>query len=278
MPSFKITLAYDGTDYAGWQRQASGATIQGLLEDALRGLDERDVTVTGAGRTDAGVHALGQVAAFAIERMLTADSVVRALNARLPDAVRVLAAAEVPPSFNPRFGARAKTYHYRIWNGEVISPFERRYAWHLAGALNVDAMREAARLLEGTHDFAAFQAAGSETKTTVREILVSRIADCGLRIPDRGLRGAECGFPSGSAFRVPDSALLEYKITGTGFLRHMVRAIVGSLVEIGRGRQPVGWIPHVVESRDRAAAGPTAPARGLILMRVEYGDSLAAEP
>ena len=271
MPSFRITLAYDGTDYAGWQRQASGATIQGLLEDALRELDERDVTVTGAGRTDAGVHALGQVAAFAIERMLTADSVVRALNARLPDAVRVLAAAEVPPSFNPRFGARAKTYHYRIWNGEVISPFERRYAWHLAGALNVDAMREAARLLEGTHDFAAFQAAGSETTTTVREILVSRIADCGLR-------GAECGFPSGSAFRIPDSALLEYEITGTGFLRHMVRAIVGSLVEIGRGRQPVDWITHVVASRDRAAAGPTAPAHGLILVGVEYGDSLAAEP
>jgi tRNA pseudouridine38-40 synthase len=285
MPRYKITLAYDGTDYVGWQRQAFGATIQGLLEDALRELDERDVTVTGAGRTDAGVHALGQVASFTIERMLTADSVVRALNARLPDAVRVLAAAEVPPSFNPRSGARAKTYRYRIWNGEVISPFERRYAWHVAGALNADAMREAARLLEGTHDFAAFQASGTEVRSTEREIFSSRIADCGLRSGDAGGRMPGDAFASDSAIRIPHfalrtphSALIIYEITGSGFLRHMVRAIVGSLVEIGRGRQPVDWITHVVASRDRAAAGPTAPAHGLILVGVEYGDSLAAEP
>src|SRR2546425_10005369 len=134
MPSYRINLAYDGTDFVGWQRQASGTSIQGLLEDALRALDERDVTVTGAGRTDAGVHALGQVAAFTLARELAPDAVVRALNARLPDAVRVLAADAVAPSFHPRFDARAKTYRYRIWNGGVLSPFERRYAWHLIGA------------------------------------------------------------------------------------------------------------------------------------------------
>jgi len=276
MPSFKITLAYDGTDYVGWQLQANGVSIQGLLEDALRALDQRDVRVTGAGRTDAGVHALGQVASFTIQRALTADAVVRAVNARLPGAVRVLSAEEVGETFHPRSGATTKTYRYRIWNGEVASPFERRYAWHLAGALDVEAMQAAARLVEGRHDFAAFQAAGSEVKTTVREILVSRIADCGLRIPD-------CGFPAASsiinssAIRNPHSALLEYEITGTGFLRHMVRALVGTLVEVGRGRRPVEWITDVLASRDRTTAGPTAPPEGLFLVRVEYGDSLATK-
>jgi len=276
MPTFKITLAYDGTDYVGWQLQANGVSIQGLLEDALRALDERDVRVTGAGRTDAGVHALGQVAAFTIQRALTADAVVRAVNAHLPGAVRVLSAEAVAETFHPRSGATTKTYRYRIWNGEAVSPFERRYTWHLAGALDVEAMRAAARLVEGRHDFAAFQTAGSDVKTTVRDVLVSRMTDCGLRIPD-------CRFPSGSAIRNqsairnPQSAILEYEITGTGFLRHMVRTLVGTLVEVGRGRQPVEWITGVLASRDRTTAGPTAPPEGLFLVSVEYGDSLAAE-
>src|SRR4051794_29652470 len=170
MPSFKITLAYDGTDFVGWQRQAAGVSVQGLLEDALREIDERDVTVTGAGRTDAGVHALGQVAAFTLERALTADTVVRALNARLPDAVRVLTAEEAAASFHPRFAARAKLYRYRICHSAVLSPFERRYAWHVAGPLDVTAMSAAAKSLDGVHVFAAFQSAGTEVRTTEREI------------------------------------------------------------------------------------------------------------
>ena len=134
MPSFKITLAYDGTDFVGWQRQANGVSIQGLLEDALRELDGRAVAVAGAGRTDAGVHALGQVAAFTLERALTADAVVRALNAQLPDAIRVDVGRRGRRRRSTRGSTRAsKTYRYRIWNGEVISPFERRYAWHVAG-------------------------------------------------------------------------------------------------------------------------------------------------
>jgi len=263
MPTFKITLAYDGTDFVGWQRQAAGVSIQGLLEEALRELDQRDVTVTGAGRTDAGVHALGQVAAFSIGRALAADAVVRALNARLPEAVRVLSAEEVPPSFHPQFGARAKTYRYRIWNGDVSSPFERRYAWHVPGALDLDAMQAAARILEGVHDFAAFQSTGGETKTTEREILSSRIADGGWRI-DWSIESAE------SAIRNPQSELLAYQIVGTGFLRHMVRAIAGSLVEVGRGRRPPEWLADVLASRDRGIAGPTAPAEGLFLVSVTY--------
>src|SRR6476646_6703909 len=158
MPTFKITVAYDGTDYIGWQRQATGTSIQGLLEDALREFGDGDVAVSGAGRTDAGVHALAQVASFAIAR----DVVVRALNAKLPEAVRVMAAEEVTAAFHARFDARAKTYRYRIWNGDVLPPFERRYAWHVPGSLDVAAMQRAAALIEGEHDFAAFQSAGSD--------------------------------------------------------------------------------------------------------------------
>ena len=254
MPSFKITLAYDGTDFVGWQRQANGVSVQALIEEALHALDEGDVRVTGAGRTDAGVHALGQVAAFTIHRVLTADAIVRALNARLPGAIRVLAAEEVPPTFHPRFGARRKTYRYRIWKGEVISPFERLYAWHLAGALDVGAMHAAAQRLVGRHDFAAFQAAGSEVQTTEREVTASAVAN--RTIGD----------------------LVTYEITGTGFLRHMVRIIVGTLVEIGRGRQSIDWIGDVLASCDRTLAGPTAPPKGLFLASVEYDDALAADP
>src|SRR5262245_42708533 len=250
MPRFKITLAYDGTDFVGWQRQAAGVSIQGLLEDALRELDGRDVTVMGAGRTDAGVHALGQVAAFAIERPLVADAVVRALNARLPDTVRVLSAEEAPASFRARADARSKTYRYRIWHGDVVSPFERRFVWHVPGPLDVEAMRTAAQFLEGLHDFAAFQTAGSDVQTTQREILTSAIQ---------------------SEIRNPQSAMITYEVCGTGFLRHMVRAIAGSLVEVGRGHHSPAWIADVLASRDRRQAGPTAPARGLFLVSVAYG-------
>jgi tRNA pseudouridine38-40 synthase len=262
--TFRIVVAYDGTEFVGWQRQASGASIQGLLEDALYELDGRPVTVTGAGRTDAGVHALGQVAAFTLERSIEPDVVTRALNARLPDAVRVLSTAVAAADFHPRFGARAKTYRYRLCVAPVLSPFERRYAWHV-GALDIDAMRVAARCVEGRHDFAAFQSAGTDVATTIREIFVSRIEECGLRI--------DCGINDKSAIRTPQSAMVcvAYEITGDGFLRHMVRSIVGTLVEIGRGRHPASWMDEVIASRDRGAAGPTAPAAGLVLMSVDYG-------
>jgi tRNA pseudouridine38-40 synthase len=267
MRKFKITLAYDGTDFVGWQRQAAGVSIQGLLEDALRELDERDVTVTGAGRTDAGVHALGQVAAFSIERPLAAETVVRALNARLPATVRVLSAEEAPASFRARGDASAKTYRYRIWNGDVVSPFERRYVWHVPGALDVDAMRRAARILEGVHDFAAFQTAGSEVRTTERQIFSSQIADRRLE-SDWEIASSGSGE---SAIRHPHSAIINYEITGNGFLRHMVRAIAGSLVDVGRGHRSPAWMADVVASRDRGRAGPTAPANGLFLVDVTYG-------
>jgi len=279
--TFKIILAYDGSGFVGWQRQASGASIQGLLEDALRALDERDVPVTGAGRTDAGVHALGQVASFSLARAMDPDVLVRAMNARLPDTIRVLAATEAPAAFHARFDARKKTYRYRIWNGDVMSPFERAQAWHVSGALDVEQMAEAARLLEGRHDFAAFQSAGGGAATTEREVFSSCISldDGG---PDGPHDGSRCaGLPPsreasadrrslGGGGEACRACLIVYEITGNGFLRHMVRTIVGTLVEIGRGRQSAAWMRDVVASRDRARAGPTAPAAGLFLAGVQY--------
>lgn len=245
MPTFRISLAYDGTDFVGWQRQASGTSIQGLLEEALAVLDGRPVTVAGAGRTDAGVHALGQVASFSLERAIDAPVLVRALNARLPASVRVLSAEGVPASFHARFAARAKTYRYRIWNADVLSPFERFSAWHVAGALSIEGMREAAHTLVGRHDFAALQATGSAPGSTERTVHASEVTT--------------------------DGCLVTYEVSGDGFLRHMVRAIVGSLVEIGRGRRDPGWLSEVLQLRDRARAGPTAPPHGLFLVRVDYG-------
>ena len=255
MPTFKVTLAYDGTGFVGWQRQAAGTSIQGLLEEALGHFDCGEVVVTGAGRTDAGVHALGQVAGFSLERAIAPDALVRAVNARLPDAVRVLSAVEAPQTFHARFEALTKIYRYRLWNGDVMSPFERAYAWHVPGPLALEPMSAAARVLEGRHDFAAFQAAGSETLTTTRVVFSSHIV--------AGLQAC-------------DGRLIVYEIAGSGFLRHMIRNIVGTLVEIGRGRRPVDWVSEVLASRDRARAGPTAPAEGLVLVGVGYAaDTLA---
>jgi tRNA pseudouridine38-40 synthase len=268
MTSFKILLSYDGTDFVGWQRQASGVSIQGAIEDVLSVIDgDRAVAVAGAGRTDAGVHALGQVASFTLQREMSADTLVRALNAHLPPAIRVLSAEAVAPSFHARFDAHAKTYRYQLWIGDVLSPFERGRVWHVPGRLDVEAMAAAARRLEGRHDFAAFQGAGADVATTERQIFASRIADCGLRTGDSANQ---------SAIRTPHSAMLWYQVTGNGFLRHMVRTIVGTLVEIGRGRQPVAWIDDVIASRDRTQAGQTAPAQGLFLVSVDYSSALAA--
>jgi len=251
MTTFKATLAYDGTGLIGWQRQASGASIQGLIEAVLEELEGRPVTVHGAGRTDAGVHALGQVASFALERDITPRVLRQAMNAHLPGTIRVMHVAAMHPGFHARFDARTKTYRYRIWYSDVMNPFERAYALHVIGPLNVDAMSAAARALEGRHDFAAFQATGGTVTDTEREVISCRL--------------------------VARNRLLLLEITGTGFLRHMVRAIVGSLIEIGRGRRDAAWLAALLASRDRTQAGPTVPAHGLFLVAVDYGDASLAK-
>jgi tRNA pseudouridine38-40 synthase len=244
-PTFKLTLSYDGTSFVGWQRQASGTSIQELLERAFALLEGEPVAVSGAGRTDAGVHAIAQVAHTSLRREIDAATVVRALNNHLPPDVRVTDAVEVASTFHARFDATAKRYRYRIWNQPVMSPFERLYTWHIPGpVLDVDAMAAAAAQLEGRHDFAAFQTAGAETHTTERVISCSRIS--------------------------AERPLITYDVRGDGFLRHMVRGIVGTLVEVGRGRYRPEWMTEVLLSRDRTRAGRTAPAAGLFLVGVEY--------
>jgi tRNA pseudouridine38-40 synthase len=241
---FKLTLAYDGATFVGWQRQAAGVSIQGLLEDALARIDNGPVSVAGAGRTDAGVHALGQVASFALRREIDPETLRRALNAHLPPAIRVVDSAAADARFHARFDAKAKTYRYRIWNDEVLSPFERSFVWHFPSPrLDIQAMDTAARLLEGTHDFASFQGAGATTATTARTVWSSRVT----------------GGP-----------LITYEVCGSGFLKHMVRVMTGTLVDVGRGRRAPASIAAVLEGQSRACAGETAPASGLFLVGVSY--------
>lgn len=243
--TLKLTIAYDGTSYVGWQRQAAGVSIQHLVEDACAPLaGGSPPAVAGAGRTDAGVHALGQVASVSFESELDAATLQRALNFRLPDDVRIVNVEDAPPGFHARFDATGKRYRYRMAIGPVVSPFERWFVWHAPEARDVDAMRRAAARLVGEHDFASFQPAGSDVENTVRTIRR-------LELDTRG-----------------DELVLE--IEGDGFLRHMVRAITGTLVDIGAGRRTAESIPDVLAARDRRAAGLTAPAAGLTLVEVMY--------
>ena len=252
--TLKFTISYDGTRFVGWQRQAEGVSIQGLLEDALARFEGAPVAVHGAGRTDAGVHALGQVASVHMTSAHAPETVARGLNACLPPDVRVIDVQDAAADFHARFSARSKTYRYQLRNAATVSPFERAYVWHLPEALDVDAMRTSANALVGTHDFAAFRSAGSDTKGTVRTITRSEV----VSEADGGWHDTSTG------------TLVLYEISGDGFLRHMVRAIVGTLVEIGRGQRPAASIAALLAGGSRAQAGITAPPQGLFLVRVVY--------
>ncbi len=254
MRTFKLTVAYDGTAYVGWQRQAAGVSIQGCLEAALGDLAGARVAVVGAGRTDAGVHALGQVAGVRLDLRIDPAALARAVNARLPEDVRVVDSAVAADTFHARFDAVAKSYRYRLLHGPVTSPFLRRYAWHVREPIDVEAMTAAGRLLVGEHDFAAFQAAGSTVRTTVRTLFDLTVR----RVPP----GDWIGAPGA------DGTVID--VRGSGFLRHMVRTIVGTLVEVGRGRWGPAEVERALRAAERSAAGPTAPPRGLFLTGVGY--------
>lgn len=259
--TLKLTLAYDGTDFVGWQLQTNGTSIQELLEAALSQIDGQPVKVTGAGRTDAGVHALGQVASVQIDHPIEPATLARALNASLPTSIRVLEARQVRDSFNARFDATGKTYVYRILNEPVALPFERFYAWHHPWALSLETMQRASTGLEGAHDFSAFQGAGSDVASSIRTL--SRIE---IRLESPSERVIH-------AFSHRPSRVIRVELTGDGFLRHMVRNIVGTLVEIGTNRRMPEELTAILESRDRGRAGPTAPACGLFLMEVAYREN-----
>ena len=243
--TYKLTIAYDGTNYAGWQRQANAVTVQEIVEEAFAPLvDGVAPTVAGASRTDAGVHALGQVASVNAEIDLTPIAVQRALNVRLPMDIRVLDAVEATPGFHARFQATGKSYRYRIVTTSVLSPFDRLYAWHAPEPRQLALMQQAATHLVGTHDFASFQARGAFVRETVRTI--HRLAV----VESDGEMVIECD--------------------GDGFLRHMVRVIAGTLAEVGTGLRSPDSIREVLAARDRRAAGATAPACGLTLLSVKY--------
>jgi tRNA pseudouridine38-40 synthase len=247
MRRIKISVSYDGAGYHGWQVQPGLPTIQGALEQAISQIEGRPVQVAGSGRTDAGVHAVAQVAAFSIQNPIPVDNLRRAVNRLLARDIRVLRAEEAAPDFHPRFQAKRKTYEYRIFRGEICSPFERRYVYHHPYPLAVEEMIAAAPLLEGEHDFTAFAASDDRDElelSKTRTIFCSRLALEGDR--------------------------LIYRVTGSGFLKHMVRNIVGVLLEVGKGNLDRAGFLARLEPGSRISAGPTAPARGLFLISVEY--------
>ena len=242
MKNYRMVLSYDGTEFHGWQRQPDRRTVQGVLEDALLRITRKKVTVHGAGRTDAGVHALAQAAGFRGTFRLPDADLFRALNAVLPEDVRILSLGPAAPDFHARKSARAKVYRYRIVLAPQISPFDRRYALHHPYPLNLRAMREAARLVARRADFTGFSS--NRDRSPVRTVRRSELRKQGDEVV--------------------------YAIEAEGFLRYMVRTIVGTLIEIGRGKFPPERIEEIFARRDRSLAGPTAPAKGLCLVRVDY--------
>ncbi|MGA8939318.1 MAG: tRNA pseudouridine(38-40) synthase TruA [Acidobacteriaceae bacterium] len=262
MTFWKITLSYDGTAFHGWQVQPGLATVQGTLSAVLEKLTGEHVLPQGSGRTDAGVHALGQVASFALEAPLPEENLFGALNRSLPQSVRVLRVEEVGEGFHARHSAMRKSYEYRIFERRmnaadeerVCSPFVAPYVWSCRWAVDVERMKKAAEMVCGAHDFTSFGA--SDPDLTQRQ--------------ENGV-GPNPVKTMYASTVVREEGLLRYRVTGSGFLHHMVRNLVGTLVEVGRGSIEVEEMQRILAARDRTAAGPTAPAQGLFLMQVEYG-------
>ncbi len=264
MRNICLLMAYDGTDFHGWQRQPEKPTVQGCLEAAIEKIVGEKVTVWGSGRTDAGVHAANQLANFKSDCPIPCANLVRALNNLLPPAVRVKDAREVADFFHARYDARSKTYRYRILLAPIASPFIARFVYHYPHDLDRKSMAAAARLFEGEHDFTSF--AGSAR--AVHKGQVGVIHESALQ-EDEPASVVRTIFSSRILWRLRTSILI-YEVKGSGFLHHMVRNIVGTLLEVGRGNLEPGQVVRILEARDRVRAGPAAPAQGLCLMNVEY--------
>ena len=245
MAQYRMVLEYDGTDYHGWQLQPDARTLQGVLETALATVLRHPVRVAASGRTDAGVHALGQVATFRTDQSVEARDLRRSLNALTPPDVAVREITAVPDTFDARRHATARVYEYRIWTQPWRSAFWHRFTWHVSRSLDLGAMRFAAAALAGRHDFSAFRASDCDADTAVREVFHSGFTET--------------------------EGLCVYRVEANAFLKHMVRAIVGTLVEVGTGQRPAEDVARVLASRQRARAGQTAPPQGLVLVSVRYG-------
>jgi tRNA pseudouridine38-40 synthase len=253
MKTIKLTIAYDGTHFHGWQFQPGIATIQGAIQDAARKITQEKIIAHGASRTDAGVHALGQVAHFKTRSALSDTEIQRALNALLPPAIRIVAAEEMGQDFHSRWQSQGKIYRYRIYRGRVLPPFEYGRVLHYPWPLDHAAMAAAARQFEGEHDFSSF-AASSGSEDDDRDRDMQRV------------------IYSSEIFREQDRDEIAYVVRGKSFLRYMVRKIVGTLLEVGRGRLSSDAIPELFAARDRSRSGPTVPPEGLYLVALEYPD------
>lgn len=261
MKRIMLTVAYDGTAYHGWQIQPNGETIESVLNRCLSQLLEEPIEVIGASRTDSGVHAMGNVAVFDTDSPIPADKISYALNRRLPEDIRIRRSNEVKDHFHPRHCASRKTYEYRIYCAPFSMPTKRLYSCFTYLPLDVNLMREAASCLLGTHDFKSFCSAQAQVETTVRqidsvEIWEESVRSIGLDEEERGSTDRE----------------IVIRVSGRGFLYHMVRIIAGTLMEVGRGHIPPGKMQSILEAKQRQAAGPTAPACGLTLVGIEYLD------
>jgi len=250
--NIKLVIAYDGTRFAGWQKQKNEPTIQGLLEEAVTKMATTSVVIHGAGRTDAGVHALGMVANFSTGTNIPCPGFLKGLNSILPVDIRILAVMETGPEFHARLNACAKTYYYDICNAPVQIPTERLYSAHVPGFLDIEAIKDSLVCLQGRHDFSSFEASGSRDlektagRGAIREIFAARV----------------------SRSEIEDK--IRITLTGDGFLRHMVRNIAGTLIQVGKGKITVKDFTQILAAQDRTCAGPTAPAHGLFLQKVHY--------
>lgn len=244
MKRIKLVVAYDGTNYRGWQIQKNGETIESMLNRALTELTGEEIHVMGSSRTDSGVHAMGNVAVFDTEARMAADKFSYALNQRLPEDIRIQHSCEVPSDFHPRYQETVKTYEYRILNREFSLPAFRLNTYFTYYALDAERMRQAAAYLLGKHDFQSFCASGAQVKTTVRTIYDLQI--------------------------LKDGDLITIRITGDGFLYNMVRIIAGTLIKVGTGEWAPESMRDILEAKDRTKAGPTAPAKGLTLMEIVF--------
>ena len=245
MRNIKLLIEYDGTDYSGWQIQPKGPTIQGMIEEKLSVLTGEMIRLIGSGRTDAGAHAFGQVANFKTQSKMDVGSIQRAMNSLLPPDIVIRKVEMVDEKFNARRNARSKVYEYQILNRPLRSALHPGYAWHIPQRLDLDSMKIAARSLLGEHDFSSFRSVGTPTRTAVRRVIRAE-------------------------WKKGRDGHIRFEIEASGFLKQMVRAIVGTLTEVGRGKVSVEEFRKILDAKDRKEAGPTAPARGLFLKEVKY--------